>query len=238
MGRSPVVPLGDGSWCPTAPPWAEARGPLLLHADSYSDTYNHCTVSTSDSLLGPLYLVITEVLEPNEPATTFLLNFHNELMTRRNVALSQPYLSRHSLIHLMRGEEKAFLKTHYNLLTGIADRETLSWTEHYFGGSPHSVDGVNWFLMDTRSMLYLEKGDTLELLTGIPRRYLEDGKRIDLDKVVSYFGPFSLHVESKVNSDRIQASSRVLHRSTAKANRTSPAPSPRPQGSLGKGRNL
>jgi hypothetical protein len=206
MAKSPVVPLGDGSWCPTAPPWAEARSPLILHADNYKDTYNHCCVSTSDSLLGPLYLVTTEVLEPNEQATTFLLNFHDELMTTRNVALSQPYLSRHSLVHLMRGEEKAFLKAHYNLFTSIADRETLTWTEHFFGGSPHSIDGVNWFLMDTRSMLYLEKGDTLQLLLGIPRRWLEDGKRIDLENVASYFGPFSLHIDSKVNSDRIHAS--------------------------------
>jgi hypothetical protein len=204
MGKSPVIPLGDGSWCPTVPPWTESRGPLLLYADG-GKWFSHRAFSTRDSLLGPLYLVVTEVLEPHEPATTFLLSFHNELMTRRNVAFSQPYLSRHSLIHLLRGEEKAFLKAHYNLLASIADRETHTWTEHFFGASPHSVDGLNWFLMDTRCMLYLEKGETLELLPGIPRSYLETGKRIDLKNVVSYFGPFSLHVESHLDSGRIQA---------------------------------
>jgi hypothetical protein len=209
MGRSPVVPLGDGSWCPTVPPWAESRGPLLLYVDG-ERWFSHLAFSTRDSLLGPLYLVVTEVLEPRELATTFLLDFHNELMTKRNVAFSQPYLSRHSLIHLLRGEEKAFLKAHYNLLASIADRETYTWTEHFFGASPHSVDGVNWFLMDTRSMLYLEKGETLELLPGVPRRYLETGQRIDLKKVVSYFGPFSLHVESHLDSGRIQATVEFL----------------------------
>ena len=27
MARSPVIPIGDGTWVPTAPPWAEGTGP-------------------------------------------------------------------------------------------------------------------------------------------------------------------------------------------------------------------
>jgi hypothetical protein len=204
MAKSPVVPLGDGSWCPTAPPWVESRGALVLYVDG-GKAFTHGAMTSRDSLLGPLYLVVTEVMEPNELATTFMLDFHNELMTKRNVAFSQPYLSRHGLIHLWRGEVNAFLKEHYNLLASISDRETHTWHEHFFGGSPHSVDGVNWFLMDTRSMLYLEKADTLDLLPGIPRRYMEDGKHIELKKVVSYFGPLSLRVDSKLSENRIEA---------------------------------
>jgi len=204
MGESPVVPLGDGTWCPTAPPWAEYRGPLLLHAEG-GRWFTHGGIASRDSMLGPLYLVYQEVLEPSEMAATFLLNFHCELMTKRNVAFSQPYYSRHPIVHLRRGETRPFLKAYYNTMASLADRETYTFWEHYFLASPHKTHEEAWFLMDTRWMLYIERGETLALLQGIPRTFLENGKRIELNNVVSYFGSFSLQVESRLDQSRIEA---------------------------------
>ena len=48
---------------------------------------------TRDSLLGPLYLAFQEVLDPKEPATDFLLSYHSELMTQRNVAFANPTIA-------------------------------------------------------------------------------------------------------------------------------------------------
>lgn len=205
MGRSPVVPLGDGSWCPTAPPWAEYRGPLSLFAEG-GKWFTHGTVVARDSLLGPLYLVYQEIIDPNEPAATFMLNFHNRLMTERNVAFSQPFYSRHPYVHLRRGEVKPFLKAYYDSFAGLADRQTYSFWEHYFNASPHKTHEEAWHLMQTRWMLYMEDADTLHLLPGIPRAYLENGKRIELSRAASYFGPVSVKVESKLNQDQIVAS--------------------------------
>src|SRR5439155_11961872 len=154
MGSSPVVPLGDGTWCPTVPPWAEYRGPLALYADG-GKWYTHGSMVSRDSLLGPLYLAFQEVLGPEEPATTFLLSFHNELMTKRNAVFSQPYYSRHPIVHLRRGEVKPFLKAYYNTVASLADRQTYTFWEHYFGASPHKTHEEGWFLMDTRWMLYM-----------------------------------------------------------------------------------
>jgi hypothetical protein len=204
MARAPVVPLGDGTWAPTVPPWVEARGALVLHADGGS-WFTHGSVATRDSLLGPLYLVFQEVFEPDEPLATFLLESHSELMTSRNVAFSQPYYSRHDWIHLRRGETKAFLKDYYNSVASLADRQTYSFWEHFFHQSPHKTHEEAWFLMQTRWMLYMERGDTLELLPGIPRDYLRAGQAIELDHVASYFGPLSLRVESGAGAARIEA---------------------------------
>ena len=204
MGRSPVIPLANGAWVPTAPPWVEHQGPLSLFADG-ANWFTHGAMVSRDSLLGPIYLIFQEVLDPNEPASTFLLNFHNDLMTTRNVAFSQPYYSRHPISHLRRGEVKPFLKAYYNTMSSLADRQTHTFWEHYFGASPHKTHEEGWFLMDTRWMLYMERGAGIDLLPGIPRAWLENGKHIELDKVATYFGPLSLRVDSSVDQGRIQA---------------------------------
>ena len=204
MGRSPVIPLANGAWCPTLPPWVEYRGPLSLYADG-GMWYTHWSMVSRDSLLGPIYLIFQEVLDPNEPASTFLLNFHNDLMTTRNAAYTQPYYSRHPISHLRRGEVKPFLKAYYNTMASLADRQTYTFWEHYIGVSPHKTHEEGWFLMDTRWMLYMERGKGIDLLPGIPRSYLENGKHIELDKVATYFGPLSLKVTSALDQGCIRA---------------------------------
>jgi len=204
MARAPVVPLGDGSWVPTVAPWANASGPVMLQAEG-GTWDSHGTVTTRDSLLGPIYLIFQEVIDPREPAASFLLSSHNELMTIRNAAFSQPYYSRHDWVHLARGEVKPFLKTYYNTVASLADRETYTFWEHYFGASPHKTHEEGWFLMQTRWMLYREKGDTLSFLPGIARRQLAGGQRIDLEGVATYFGPATLHVETSADQRRIVA---------------------------------
>jgi len=204
VARSPVIPLGDGTWCPTAPPWAEGTGPLCLFAERGS-WFTHGSAMVRDSLLGPLHLVFQEVIAADEPAAGWLLNSHAELMCVRNVAFSQPYYSPHPWLHLKRGEVKAFLKAYYNSLAALADRETYTFWEHLFQATPHKTHEEAWFLMQTRWMLYMEEGQTLHLLSGIPRRWLESGKEIAVTGVLSYFGPVSFSVKSRLNDGVIEA---------------------------------
>lgn len=204
MARSPVVPLGDGSWCPTVPPWVEYRGPLALYAEG-GQWSTHGAINARDSILGAHWLLFQEVIDPQEPAATLMLNFHNELLTQHTVAFSQPYYSPHPFAYLMRGEVKPFLKAYYTTFAGLADRQTYTFWEHFFGASPHKTHEEGWFLMQSRRMLYTERGDTLELLPGVPRAYLDDGKRIEIKNAASYFGPFSLLVESNLSQNRIRA---------------------------------
>jgi hypothetical protein len=160
---------------------------------------------TRDSLLGPLYLVFQEVLEPHELASDFLLGFHSELMLTRNVAFSQPYYSRHAIVHLRRGEVRPFLATYYNTFAAHADRQTYSFWETFWHASPHKTHEEAWFLMQTRWMLWMEQGDTLRLLAGVPRAYFEDGKHIEIKNAASYFGPVSLRTDSKLSDGKIVA---------------------------------
>ncbi len=202
VGRSPVIPLGDGSWAPAPAPWTGYRGAVMLHADGGA-WFTHGTMTGRDSLLGPLWLVFQEVLDPRDPLTGILLETHNELMTRQNVAFSQPYYSRAPYLHLRRGEVKPFLQAWYDSMAAIADRDTYTFTEHFFGASPHKTHEEAWFLMETRWMLYLEEGRTLRLFAGAPRAWLEDGKTIAVDRAASYFGPLTFRVESHAAKNEI-----------------------------------
>jgi hypothetical protein len=108
-------------------------------------------------------------------------------------------------VHLLRGEVKAFLKAYYNAFSALADRETYSWWEHFFTASPHKTHETAGFLMQTRHMLWMEEGKTLKLLPGIPRAWLESGKRIELHNVGSFFGHLSLSVVSDLDHGKIEA---------------------------------
>ncbi len=207
MAHSPVVPLASGSWSPTVAPWTEAIGPRSLFVDE-EPFFSHGTFTTPDALIGPLYLVFCEVLNPGDLAATMMLNYHSELYFENNTAFSQPYYSRHNWIQLQQGLVKPFLKTYYNAFSAIADRETYTFWEHLYHGSPHKTHEEGWFLMETRWMLYMEDGDTLNLLPGIPRKWMEDGKAVELNNVVSYYGPLSVHVNSHLMEGYIEATVR------------------------------
>ncbi|MHB0938463.1 MAG: hypothetical protein ACYC6A_18875 [Armatimonadota bacterium] len=204
IARSPVVPLRNGAWVPALPPWAEGTGSLSLFAEG-GLVYTHGGFPCRDSAVGPLWLVYNGIVDADEPLAALLLNYHCELFTMQDVAFSQPFYSRHDYAHIKRGEVKAFLQTYYHGFAGLADRETYTFWEHYFHASPHKTHEEAWFLMQTRWMLYLEQGDTLLVLPGVPRAWLEHGKTVEFKEMASYFGPVSAKVESQVDYGQITA---------------------------------
>lgn len=204
MAYSPVVPLGDGTWCPTVPPWTEATGPRALYIKPET-FFSHGTFTVPDVMLGPLYLVFCEVLDPDEQASRFMLEYISELFLEQNAAFSQPYYSRHNWLQLKLGLVKPFLKTYYTTMAALADRETYTFWEHLYHASPHKTHEEAWFLMQTRWMLYFEDGNTLKLLSGIPRKWLENGKQIEIRNANTYFGNFDLDLVSKTADGSIEA---------------------------------
>ncbi|MFC3802857.1 hypothetical protein [Cohnella sp. GCM10012308] len=202
LARGPVIPLADGSWCPTVAPWAGGQGPAVLFAMP-GQWYSHGAAGIRDSLCGPLYLVFGEIVDPAEPGAAFMLDAHRELLCLDNVAYTQPYYSRHPCIHLQRGEVHPFLQAYYYTVASMADRETYTFSEHLNPQiSEHKTHEEAWFLMETRWMLYMEAGDTLKLLQGVPRRWLADGP-IGVSGAASYFGALSFKAELAANVLRI-----------------------------------
>lgn len=204
FAKGPVVPLGDGSWCPTVSPWVGPSGPKCLFEDG-QNWWTHGSISARDDVIGPLHAVSEEVVGPHENMASFMLNYHTDLLFSRNVCGSQPYLSRHQYIHLLRGEVKPFIKAYYNTFAALADRSIYSFWEHFYHESPHKTHEEAEFLMQTRYMLYMEDGDTLHILRGVPRNWFENGKTIEFQNVASYFGKLSVSVVSNLNTGVIEA---------------------------------
>ncbi|WP_353125991.1 hypothetical protein [Parapedobacter pyrenivorans] len=204
MALSPVVPLGDGTWCPTVPPWTETTGlrALYLKPETF---WSHGTVTVSDAMLGPLYLVFCEVLDADETAAKMLLDYNSELFYQGNAAFSQPYYSRHNWMQAKLGMSKPFLETYYSTFAALADRETYTFWEHLYKLTPHKTHEEGWFLMETRWMLYMEDGNALDLFKTIPRAWMADGEEILLDGVWSYFGPLRVAAKSNVGKGVIEA---------------------------------
>ena len=149
--------------------------------------------------------LFTEVIDPESREGAFILKYYRDVICQGNTLFSQPYYGKHNIIQARLGQVKPFLNTYYYTVAPHFDHETGTFWEHYFKGSVHKTHEEGNFLMETRQMLYLEAGDTLRLLSVIPRRWMEDGKRIVLDSVLSYFGRIDLDVTSRVAEGEIRA---------------------------------
>ena len=203
LATSPVVPLGDGSWSPTLPPWTEAPGPRLLYQNA-EKFRSHGTFTAPDAGLGPIYLVFCEVFGPEEPLSRMLMDYIAELMCQGNTGFSQPFYGKLNWWWLHTDRVKPFLDAYYTTLSAHADRETYTFWEHFYHQSPHKTHEEASFLMETRWMLYQERGDTLHVFSAVPRAWLDSGKRTVLEDVRSYFGPLDIHIIG-VEDGRIEA---------------------------------
>ncbi|MBP5637983.1 MAG: hypothetical protein J6X55_00765 [Victivallales bacterium] len=194
LAHSPVVPLLDGTWAPRPAGWVEHLGSVTLFAEPGKWFTQHAGFAASGVLTGPLYLAMTDLLPPHDEMLEMLLKTNQNPVTRENAAMTQPYYCRHDYAHIRRGEVKLFLKLFYNQFAALQDRQIYSFWEHYHGASQYKTHEEGWFLMQTRWMMYLEDGNTLDLFKAIPRKWLEPGKRIMLHNVASHFGKINAEV--------------------------------------------
>lgn len=204
LASSPVVPLTDGSWCPTCSPWAEMDQARFFY-EIPENFRSHGTFMTADCLLGPLHLMFAGVVDPASVEGGMLLKYNRDIFLQGNSAFSQPYYSRHNTIQARLGMVKPFLDTYYTTVASHFDHETGTFWEHYFRLSPHKTHEESNFLMETRNMLWMEDGDALHLFRVIPRVWMENGKEIILDGVRSYFGKLSVNLKSKLSEGVLEA---------------------------------
>jgi hypothetical protein len=126
------------------------------------------------------------------------------------------YGMRYILDALRRDDVERALVSFYGMLAHGMTRNTFVGAEgtaiepldeggRYFYCPPNSSSNGQW-LSTLRHLLIQDfdldedgEPDTLRLLFGTPRRWLEDGKSTVVERAPTAFGPVSLHVESRLN---------------------------------------
>ncbi|MBE6884947.1 MAG: hypothetical protein E7487_10110 [Ruminococcaceae bacterium] len=201
----PVVPLSDGTWCPTASIWPEHNMLGLRSLFAKGGTWYTHGAMVEKNPGGGIYMVTNNVLEPESVYVSFINNVFAELLAIDNVGFSQPYYSVHPYAHINLGQVGAYLKEFYNDMSALADRETYTFWEHLYQVSPHKTHEEGWFLMRCRWMLYMDEYGKFQIFGAIPRAWMEDGKEISFSGMKSRYGKLSVKAVSNVANGVIKA---------------------------------
>ena len=195
--RSPLVQLRDHTWIPYVPSEAFTYHRIL-------DQWYPSDVDT-----GAVHLLRLKALPAGGELADSLLNDHEDNLYLKGWGMAnEPVYNQQGTAYLLRDDPKAAIRTFYSYMASAFSQSAFEPVEHrwthgqYFG--PPSTDGA-WFEL-FRNMLVREVDDhTLLLAQATPRKWLEDGKKIEVRKAPTYFGPVSLQMESQARSGKILA---------------------------------
>ena len=194
---SPVVQLRDHTWQPYVP--SEALTPRRL-VDLWYPT---------DVDVGPMHLLRLKVLGADSELGSYLLNDHEDnLFLKGRGMMNEPVYRPQAKAYLYLDNPKAVVRAFYSQMACAFSHTVYEPVEHrwmhgqYFG--PPSTDG-SWFEL-YRDMLLREPSDrTLFIAEATPRKWLEDGKVIEVSRAPTYFGDVSFRIESHSVSGEIKA---------------------------------
>lgn len=195
--NSPLVQLRDHTWIPYVPTEAKTFQRKL-------EEWYPTDVDT-----GPVHLVRLKTVAANSDLADWLLQDHEDNLFIRGWGIAnEPVYNQQATAYLLRDEPKAVIRAFYSYMASAFSHSALEPVEHrythgqYFG--PPSTDGA-WFEL-YRNMLVMERDDDMLVLAGFtPRRWLEDGRRIEVWRAPTRFGELSMTVHSKAASGQIEA---------------------------------
>jgi hypothetical protein len=222
---APVTRLRDGTSVPSVPSYVGLRGLSTDVKDSVDPDPRHCY--GYDSTIGPFHLLKGQVLDPQDPEVSWMLNYLEDRFfmftpLESRVELDdlsrdwfnlggfeklQPYYVHYQDAYLQRDQIPNFLRGFFNTLASISDPMTLTFQEELdrTGAQPHKTHEESWFFHQLRFMLVMEMGDSIFLARGTPREWLADGKEIAVSRAPSYFGEIGYRIKSRVDQGRIEA---------------------------------
>lgn len=223
--RSPITRLRDNTSVQSVPPYLGLRGFSSDVKDSVDPDRRHGYAY--DVTIGPFHLLKSEVIDPNGLEATSMLNYLEDnffmftpLPSRVNLdtlatdwfnmggfGKLQPYYCHYQEAYLLRDQVSNFLRGFFNTLAAISDPQTFTFQEEldFSGGQPNKTHEEAWFMQQFRYMLLMEIGNDFFLARGTPRRWLEDGEEIAVQRAASYFGETSFRISSFSSQGRIEA---------------------------------
>jgi hypothetical protein len=221
-----VVRLRDGTYVPYVPtrPYLRIRHFGPIRPEYYSRYQKKASINFTftpdvELLAGPVLLLLRDVFGANEPLANWILDDWEDNATMSSfpgldvhgsvddtywfgrggilfdasLNLSGVYLRRHEIPAALRSLYNSFVAIYYPELNIFAE-EFHEWG--HAGASAYKTAGEARAVLDFRATLVREDGDTLWLASGVPRRWLAPGKKIELRDAPTYFGPVSYRIEA------------------------------------------
>jgi hypothetical protein len=218
--EAPAVPLRDGTWVPFYPAQAHTPG-LVARSFPGEDASRSWAYNVE---LGAHQMVPTGVLPPRAPRTTWMLDHmedasflesgwfdypaaenERDWFNLGGFAKVQPFYCRNAEIYAMRDDVKPFVRSYFNSLASLVNREVLTFWEHFRqSGAWDKTHETGYFLHQTRTLLVQERGDALWLAPFIPSDWLSDGKELRVRNAPTRFGPVSYRIQSRTAAGQIQ----------------------------------
>ena len=158
---------------------------------------------------GAVHLLRLKALPAAGALADCLLHDHEDNLFLNGWGMAnEPVYNQQATAYLLRDDPKAVIRAFYSMMACAFSHSVLEPVEHrwtwgqYFG--PPSTDGA-WFEL-YRNMLIHELDDgSLLLFQATPRSWLEDGKRIEIERAPTYYGKLSASVQSRAASGEIRA---------------------------------
>jgi hypothetical protein len=207
--HSPLVQLRDHTWTPYVPCEAATFGRIF-------EQWYPTDVDT-----GAVHLLRLKALPAQGDLADALLNDHEDNLYLKGWGVAnEPVYNPQGTAYLLRDDPQAVIRVFYSYMASAFSHSVLEPVEHrwthgqYFG--PPSTDGA-WFELYRNMLIHELDDDTLLLSQATPRAWLDDGKRIDIERAPTYYGRISLTIESHADSGSILAEIEMPDRSSPKA---------------------
>ena len=193
--RSPLVQLRDHTWIPYVPCEASKSGRLL-------EQWYPTDVDT-----GAIHLLRLKALPADGLLADCLLNDHEDNLYLNGWGMAnEPVYNQQATAYLLRDDPKAVIRAFYSYMACAFSHSVFEPVEHrwawgqYFG--PPSTDGA-WFELYRNMLIHELDDDTLLLLQATPRKWLEDGKTIEVERAPTHYGRLSMKIDSQAASNRL-----------------------------------
>ncbi len=221
---APVQKLKDGTWVPYYPTQVYCPSPLNDYYPNEDFGRSWCY----DVELGAHHLIPQGVLDPQSQASRWMMDHMEDVQFLADgwtyypaaesekdwfnlggFAKVQPYYARTTEVYALQDEVKPFLRSYFNSVCSLLNREDRSLWEHFHNGAYNKTHETGYFLYQSRLLLLMERDKELWLAPFVPQQWLEDGMTISVDRAPSYFGEVGYTIASHVNQNYIEAAVKV-----------------------------
>lgn len=202
---SPLVQLRDHTWVPYVS--SDVLIPRRLLEEWYP----------ADVDTGAVHLLRLGALPADSQLATDLLNDQEDNLYYKEWGMTdEPVYDPQATAYLVRDDPKAVIRDFYSMMACAFSHTVFEPIEHrwahqeYFG--PPSTDG-SWFNIYRHMLINELPSGAMILAEATPRKWLENGDAIDVQRAPTDFGTISFLIKSEIASGRITAKIQMPTRS-------------------------